>query len=68
MALGIIQHEFVSTVNSIRKSILELKPWADGTPELKVVYRSLRTGFEHLDRYLALFAPLWRRLYRKRVP
>jgi signal transduction histidine kinase len=68
MALGIIQHEFVSTVNSIRKSIQELKPWADGTPELKVVYRSLHTGFEHLDGYLALFAPLRRRLYRKRVP
>jgi signal transduction histidine kinase len=68
MALGIIQHEFVSTVTTIRKSIQELKPWADGTPELKTVYRSLHTGFEHLDGYLTLFAPLRRRLYRKRVP
>jgi signal transduction histidine kinase len=68
MALGVIQHEFTSTVNSIRNSIKELKPWADGTPALKTVYRSLRTGFDHLDGYLALFTPLRRRLYRKRVP
>lgn len=68
MALGVIQHEFISTVNSIRKCIQELKPWADGTPALKGVYRTLHTGFEHLDGYLALFAPLRRRLYRKRVP
>ena len=39
-ALGVIQHEFISTVNSIRKSIQELKPWADGTPALNTAYRS----------------------------
>ena len=68
MALGVIQHEFVSTVNSIRTCIQQLKPWAAGTPELRAIYSSLHAGFEHLDGYLALFTPLRKRLYRKRVP
>ena len=68
MALGVIQHEFGATVNSIRTCIQQLKPWADGTPALRAIYDSLHTGFEHLDGYLALFTPLRRRLYRKRIP
>jgi signal transduction histidine kinase len=68
MALGVIQHEFASTVNSVRTCIQQLRPWAAGTPELRAIYNSLHTGFEHLDGYLALFTPLRRRLYRKRVP
>jgi signal transduction histidine kinase len=65
MALGIVQHEFSSTIKKIRKSIQRLKPWADGTPELNIVYNDIRNNFEHLDTYLNLFTPLSRRLYRK---
>lgn len=65
MAIGIVQHEFSSTVLRIRKCIKELKPWADGTPQLQPIYRDIRHNFEHLDGYLNLFTPLNRRLYRK---
>lgn len=67
MALGIIQHEFSSTVRSVRENIRKLKPWADGTPELNDIHKSLRASFEHLDGYLTLFTPLNRRLYRSKV-
>lgn len=67
MALGIIQHEFSSTVKSVRENIRELKPWADGTPELRTIHSSLRASFEHLDGYLTLFTPLNRRLYRSKT-
>lgn len=67
MALGIIQHEFGSTVQSVRDAIRRLKPWADGTPELAGVHQDLRASFEHLDGYLTLFTPLSRRLYRSTV-
>jgi signal transduction histidine kinase len=68
MALGIIQHEFTGTIQSIRTGIRQLKPWADGTPALKNLYQTLQAGFEHLDEYLSLFNPLRRRLYRTKVP
>jgi signal transduction histidine kinase len=64
MAVGIVQHEFSSTIKQIRGCIKQLKPWADGTPELKVIYGDMRHNFEHLDSYLTLFAPLNRRLHR----
>jgi signal transduction histidine kinase len=67
MALGIVQHEFGNTVKTIRSSIRKLKPWADGTPQLRSLYDSLRLGFDHLDGYLKLFAPLSRRLNRQAV-
>ncbi|MNS14095.1 sensory histidine kinase DcuS [compost metagenome] len=67
MALGIVQHEFGSTVRRIRSAIRNLKPWADGTPGLGRIYADLRTGFDHLDAYLNLFNPLSRRLHRKAI-
>lgn len=67
MALGIVQHEFVSLVGQIRKSIAKLKPWADATPALKELYQTLLTSFSHLDTYLGLFTPLTRRLNRRRL-
>lgn len=62
MALGILQHEFGNAVGRIRSAIRKLKPWADETPELATVYRALCDGFDQLDAYLKLFAPLSRRL------
>ncbi len=67
MALGIVQHEFGNTVGKIRGAIRKLKPWADGTPELAGIYKSLREEFDHLDSYLILFTPLSRRLSRNAV-
>lgn len=65
LAVGVIHHEFNSTVKSIRGSIKDLKAWADVNEQLEGVYRNIRINFEHLDGYLNLFTPLNRRLYRK---
>lgn len=67
MALGVVQHEFNGVVRNVRKGIRELRPWAAGTPELKILFDDLRTGFSHLEGYLKLFAPLERRTRRERV-
>lgn len=68
MALGVVQHEFSTTVKRIRTCIKDLKPWASGTAELAPLYNDIRHNFEHLDSYLDFFTPLNRRLYRKVKP
>ncbi len=67
MALGIIQHEFRSTVSGIRSAIRSIGPWAKANKGLAKPYDELRSGFDHLDAYLRLFTPLDRRLYRRRT-
>lgn len=67
MAIEIINHEFNNTILSIRKNLTRLKPWADANKELNLLYRDIRTSFEHLDAYLTLFTPLNRRLYRQPI-
>ena len=67
MALGIVQHEFGVAVRNIRSAIRRLKPWADGTPDLKGLYKDLKIEFDHLDGYLKLFTPLSRRVHREAV-
>ena len=67
MAVGILQHEFEKAARNMRTAMRDLKPWADGTPELKKVYRRFRDSFDHLDGYLKLLDPLGRRLYRTKV-
>jgi signal transduction histidine kinase len=66
LAVGVIHHEFSSTVNSIRGSIRDLKAWADVNDKLENVYNNIRVNFEHLDGYLGLFTPFNRRLYREK--
>jgi len=66
LAVGVIHHEFNSTVKSIRHSIKDLRAWADVNENLESVYKNLKINFEHLDGYLNLFTPLNRRLNRKR--
>ncbi|MEX2438043.1 MAG: ATP-binding protein [Candidatus Babeliales bacterium] len=66
LAVGVIHHEFNSTVNSIRNSLRDLKAWADVNEKLDGVYNNIRINFEHLDGYLSLFTPLNRRLYRNK--
>lgn len=67
MSVGILQHEFEKTARDMRTAMRDLKPWADGTPKLKVIYRRLRDSFDHLDGYLKLLDPLGRRLNRSKV-
>lgn len=66
LAVGIIHHEFNSTITSIRHSLKDLKAWSDADENLEGIYRNIKVNFEHLDRYLALMMPLNRRLYRER--
>ena len=67
MAIEIINHEFQATIQSIRNHLRRLQAWADVNPQLSDVYRGIRNNFEHLDSYLALFTPLHRRLYGKKI-
>lgn len=64
LAVNIVHHEFNSTINSIRRSIRDLKPWADTNSNIQAVYKNIKINFEHLDGYLNLFTPLNRRLNR----
>ncbi|MDP2384784.1 MAG: ATP-binding protein [Bacteroidota bacterium] len=66
LAVGVIHHEFNSTIKSIRGSIKDLRAWADVNENLDSVYKNIKINFEHLDGYLNLFTPLNRRLNRKR--
>jgi len=66
LAVGILHHEFNSTVSSIRRSLKDLRAWSDVDSKLETTYNNLRANFEHLDGYLNLFTPLNRRLNRKR--
>jgi signal transduction histidine kinase len=64
MAVEVINHEFRQTVQSIRRTLRQLKVWSDANPKLRAPYVELKTSFDHLDGYLALFTPLQRRLHR----
>ena len=66
LAVGILHHEFNSTVGSIRRSLKDLKAWSEVDEKFETTYNNLRANFEHLDGYLNLFTPLNRRLNRKR--
>lgn len=66
-AVSILGHELDNVVSGLRAAIRDIKPWADGTPELNEVYERLRTYYDHIDSYVGLFSPLTRRVRRKRV-
>ena len=66
LAVGVLHHEFNSTVKSIRSSLKDLKAWSDVDQQMEGVYKNIKTNFDHLDGYLNLFTPLNRRLNRKR--
>lgn len=66
LAVGILHHEFGSTIKSIRSSLRDLKAWSDIDSNLSSVYQNIKINFEHLDRYLTVFTPLNRRLYRQK--
>ena len=64
MAVSVIDHEFQSTIRTIRSGLRRLKAWSDLNPKLESVYTEIKTSFDHLDGYLTLFTPLQRRLRR----
>lgn len=66
-AVNIINHEFDSSIRTVRRNLGRLKAWADVNENLAGIYNDVRASFEHIDGYLTLFAPLNRRLYRKKV-
>lgn len=67
MALGIVQHEFSSTVSAINTAIAKLQPWGKANPGLDGLVREVRSGFDHLENYLRLFTPMSRRLNRSQI-
>ena len=67
MALAVVDHEFKTTVNSIRSDIRQVGAWARKNPQLTVLYNALRRDFDHLDSYLALLTPMQRRLRRTKT-
>lgn len=67
MALGIVQHEFLNTIDQVRRGIQKLRPWAKENPELLYLYKDIQSSFEHLSGYLKLFDPLSRRLNPSKI-
>lgn len=66
LAVGILHHEFGSSIKAVRTSLKELRAWSDVDANLASIYQNIKVSFEHLDRYFSLFLPLDRRLTRKR--
>jgi signal transduction histidine kinase len=67
MATEVLTHELDLTIVGLRGALNRLDGYVATTPKLTAVYNDLRTGFDHLDTYLALFTPLQRRLARRRL-
>lgn len=68
LAVAVINHEFEAAIKGVRRSLRELRPWANSNDELKNLYQEIRSNFDHLDGHLNLFTPLQRRLYRRAIP
>lgn len=68
LAVAIINHEFAASIKRVRRSVQELGQISKKANELRPLYESIRTNFEHLDGHLNLFTPLQRRLYRTAQP
>ena len=66
-AVGIVQHEFSSTVKMMHSYIKQLRGWAATNPQLDEIYQNIRTNFEHFDEYMNVFKPFDRRLQRKKI-
>lgn len=66
-AVGIVQHEFSSTVNLMHDYIKQLRAWATTNPQLDEIYQNIRINFEHFDEYMNIFKPLNRRLHRRKL-
>ena len=50
-ALGIIQHEFGTTIRSVRQNIQRLAEWAPMDAELESIYTDIRSRLQNSDRF-----------------
>jgi signal transduction histidine kinase len=66
-AVGIVQHEFTSTVRMMHEYIKQLRGWASTNPQLNEIYKNIQTNFEHFDEYMNVFKPFERRLHRTKI-
>ena len=66
-AVSIINHEFMAAVSQIRAGLQDLREISIRAKAVRPVYDRIRDNFEHLDGHLKLFAPLQRRIQRKKV-
>ncbi|MBA3045308.1 MAG: ATP-binding protein [Euryarchaeota archaeon] len=66
-AVGIVQHEFSSTVKMMHDYIKQLRAWAVTNPQIDEIYQNIRINFEHFDEYMNVFKPFDRRLQRKKM-
>ncbi len=64
MAVQIVNHEFASSISSVRSGLRELRTWSRANPELAPVHKRIENSFQHLESYLGLFTPLQRRTRR----
>jgi hypothetical protein len=68
LAVAVINHEFEAAIKNIRRTLRELRSWANANEDLGPLYQEIRNNFDHLDGHLNLFTPLQRRLYRNPIP
>lgn len=66
LAVGILNHEFYATANSIKQGLKDLKAWADIESQIENIYTNLKINFDHLDGYLSLLTPMSKRLNRRK--
>lgn len=67
MAVSIVQHEFEANITGVRKALNSMSRWTEKNESLKSIYLEMRDGFDHLDNYLSLFAPLDKRTRRRKT-
>lgn len=67
LAVAVINHEFEAAIKNIRRTLRELRSWANVNEDLGPLYQEIRNNFDHLDGHLNLFTPLQRRLYRNPI-
>lgn len=65
MAIEIIDHEFNSAVAGIRKNLKRLRKWGRKNDAFTQLVEVIVGNFSHLDGYLGLFTPLYRRVHRQ---
>jgi signal transduction histidine kinase len=61
LSVDIVNHEFLSSVNAVRKGLRSLESWAAHNADLRPVYGILQTNFTHLENFMQVFTPLRKR-------
>ena len=67
LSVDIINHEFLGTVNAIRKGLRSLDSWASINPDMVPLRNILASNFNHLENFLNLFTPLRKRFNAERT-